>query len=67
MFLNTSPGAGGSTLGKGIPLSCLAFMQDNFSHSGRRQGSEWVQFILLFFHQVCQLGQVEENGRPKHF
>ena len=38
-FLNTSPGAGGSTP-KGIPLSCLAFMQDNFLHSFRRHGSE---------------------------
>ena len=53
-LLNTSPGAGGSTP-KGIPLSCLAFMQDIFSHSFRRQGLEGVQFILLFFHQVCQV------------
>ena len=39
-LLNSSPGAGSSTLGKEIPLSCLAFMQDNFLHSSRRQGSE---------------------------
>ena len=38
-LLNSLPGVGSSTP-KGIPLSCLAFMQDNFLHSSRRRGSE---------------------------